>query len=121
MPKLTIPRTDEERDQFPRKCMETAVNEGPNSLLPAATIAELQALYTPFHTDYLEATAKLGQRMREVAESEQALARLQMYLRHTWTVANYAKSGSTCQPATLPITNCPPMACARCSPPAKIG
>ncbi len=87
MPQYKAPQNDADRRNFIEKTLQTAVLDQAASTpyLDTVLVDELTTFFATFDAAYQAATAALGTRVGESAESQAAMAVLIMHIRHMWT------------------------------------
>jgi len=98
MPKYKTPNSDASRRDFMEKALQTAVLDQANGnpYLDTALFDELTTFFASFDVAYKAATAALGTRVGESAESQAAMAVLMMHIRHMWTAVYNRANVKTC-------------------------
>ena len=88
MPTLRIPHSDVGRLTFLRTAAQTATRDQANGLIYITpdTLSELNEFLQIFDLAFLHVSAAVGERSREVEESEAAMAKLKMVLDDLWEV-----------------------------------
>jgi hypothetical protein len=88
MPTLRIPHSDVGRLTFLRTAAQTATQDQANSLIYITpdTLHELNEFLNIFDLAFLHVSAAVGERSREVEESEAAMAELKLVLDDLWEV-----------------------------------
>lgn len=86
MPNYLPPRTDEERLAFLRQtAMQGAQDHYDDTYyISTETLEDVQNFLPQFDEAFLDVVAALGDRLREVEESHEALDQLKMYLNDLW-------------------------------------
>ena len=88
MPTLRIPHSDVGRLTFLRTAAQTATQDQANGLIYITpdTLSELNDFLKIFDLAFLHVSAAVGERSREVEESEAAMAELKLVLDDLWEV-----------------------------------
>jgi hypothetical protein len=88
MPALRIPHSDVGRLTFLRTAVQTAIQDQANGLIYITpdTLRELNEFLNIFDLAFLHVSAAVGERSREVEESEAAMAELKQVLDDLWEV-----------------------------------
>ena len=88
MPTLRIPHSDVGRLTFLRTAAQTAAQDQANDLIYITpdTLHELNDFLNIFDLAFLQASSAVGERSREIEESEAALAILEQVLDDLWEV-----------------------------------